>query len=730
MTEFTETPATERTALHVIHTPMHAYAERKQGPILQAGSAPSRADKHHDLRPAPSLPALRGDIQGLRGLAVTLVVLAHAEAPFLAGGYVGVDVFFVISGFLITSGLIREASSSHSISLRRFYARRAVRILPLASLVALTTMLGCWLYASKLRYAEFMHDALASALYFVNIDLAASSTDYLSEGTTPSPFQHFWSLAVEEQFYFVWPVLLLMSWKYCRSTWLKALPLGVLCLVSYALAVQTGQTSASWSYFGPHTRLWELGAGSLLAFGHGALAHLPRLLSATGTWLGLAGILASALLYDDKTPFPGHYTLLPVAGAVLVIAGGCNASPSAASRLLAMRPATRVGNLSYGWYLWHWPVMMIGPAALARTATPTLSLILAVVALALAWVTLHLVEDPIRFRSSLRDRPTAALTFGVSLSATVTAASLIAAFVPPQISSTARAPQLGRSLASASNPQEHLADLLTEAATSLPRNLSPGLTDIKRQRSALYRDSCHVSYAATRSPDCVYGDTASDKVIVLFGDSHAAQWFPALDQISRRNGWKLVSLTKASCKTADVMIVNQNRPYEACDSWRKDALNRIKKLQPLLVVASSSEAATPVHRMKSPRRQWQAGYERVYQQLAGASGHLAVMLDTPWPSSDAVECASSYPLDLPTCEQDQNDAVKDPMLREASRRAARRAKAFVVDPSPWLCRPQGRCPLVVGDTFAYRDESHLAESFAQALIPVLHQELRALGLIK
>ncbi|MFC7983682.1 acyltransferase family protein [Streptomyces sp. NPDC057336] len=678
-------------------------------------------------RPDPSPVPHRRDIQGLRGLAVTLVVLAHAGLPRLAGGYVGVDVFFVVSGFLITSGLLREAERSGSLSLRRFYGRRALRILPLATLVCLCTLVGCRFLASKVRYEEFLHDALTSGLYVMNVNLAVSGTDYLQEGGAPSPFQHFWSLSVEEQFYLLWPALLLVTWKALRRPWLRVLPLGVLCLVSYVLSVWTTAGSPSWAYFGAHTRLWELGAGGLLAFCAGALARVPRPVAAAGSWLGLSAIVASAVVYDADTPFPGHHAGLPVLGTALVIAGGCRPSPSGASRLLALRPATWVGDLSYGWYLWHWPLLLLVPAALNRPATVLLSLQVSAAALLLAWATLRLVENPVRFRASLKRRPTAAVGLGLGLTAGVVCVCLVAASFPPTISSGVRAPALSETLATAPDPEDRLAGLLSTSGTRLPANLSPWLPDIKKQRSAVYRDGCHVGYGAMDSPACVYGDPSSRDVVVLFGDSHAAQWFPALDRVSRENGWKLVSLTKASCKTADVTIRARGRAYEACDTWRERALRRITELRPMLVVAASSEAAEPVRRMEDPPRDWTAGYERVYRRLARDAGSVAVLLDSPWPKGDPVECAARHPLRLGNCEADRRDSIRSPTLREAGERAARRAGAAVVDPRPWLCSRAGRCPAVVADTFVYRDESHVAESYARALAPVLREELRELG---
>ncbi|WMI61055.1 SGNH hydrolase domain-containing protein [Streptomyces rochei] len=387
-----------------------------------------------------------------------------------------------------------------------------------------------------------------------------------------------------------------------------------------------------------------------------------------------------------------------------------------------------MGDVSYGWYLWHWPLLVLVPAALNRTATLPLSLQVSAVALLPAWASLRLVENPVRFRTSLRDRPGAALGLGLGLTSGVVCFCLVAASFPPTISSGVRSPALAESLAAARDPGDRLARLVSTAGNRLPANLSPALPDVKKQRSAVYRDGCHVGYGATRSPDCVYGDSASREVVVLFGDSHAAQWFPALDRVSRDNGWKLVSLTKASCKTADITTRSGGSAYTSCDTWREEALRRITELRPVLVVAASSEAAEPVHRMSDPSREWTRGYERVYRRLARDAGAVAVLLDSPWPKGDAVECAARHPLRLGECEADQRDAIRSPTLRKAGETAARRAGAEVVDPRPWLCPPRGGCPTVVADTFVYRDESHVAESYARALAPVVREEFRKLGL--
>ncbi|MFD7898704.1 acyltransferase family protein [Streptomyces sp. NPDC059743] len=667
---------------------------------------------------------LRLDIQGLRALAVSLVILSHIGVARFSGGYVGVDVFFVISGFVITSMLLRELSSTGRLSIRTFYARRALRLLPAATVVVIATLAGSWLYLSRVRFADYVGDALSSSLYAANIRLASTGTDYLSQGSPPSPFQHFWSLAVEEQFYLVWPLLLLVSWTVARRhAFPLALPTAVLTVVSFALSLLTTATSPSWAYFGPHTRAWELGTGSLLAMAATRLEKLPARIAAAATWTGLACVLIAAFTFDQDTPFPGYHALLPVLGTALVLAGGCVPTRFGARRLLALRPAVWVGGLSYGWYLWHWPLLVIGPMALRRS--PELPLLLALMAVALpaAWATSRLVENPVRFHPVLRRRPGSALGVGAGLSAGAVSLVLLAGTFPPAIDSGVPAPVLQNALRAAPDAEGRLAELLGSAPARLPSNLTPGLDAIRSKRSAAYRDGCHANYTGTSAPPCVFGDRASDKVVVLFGDSHAAQWFPALDRLARARHWRLVSLTKASCKAATVTTVLQHKPYRSCDIWRNDVLARIDRLRPFLVIVSSSDAGTLVDPELDPLQEWTAGYRRTFQRLTATGAQVVALLDTPWPKSDPVDCAASYPLRLTTCATDTATSFRDPIRREATRAAAASSGVSVIDPEPWFCAPDGDCPVVVDDTLVYRDDSHVAETYAQALAPVVGDRL-------
>ncbi|MFE4061967.1 SGNH hydrolase domain-containing protein [Streptomyces sp. NPDC059096] len=357
-----------------------------------------------------------------------------------------------------------------------------------------------------------------------------------------------------------------------------------------------------------------------------------------------------------------------------------------------------------------------------------LALGLSAVALGLAWLTLRLVENPVRFHRAFRRRPRRALVFGAALSVGASALSFTATAVPPTIETGAPAPALARTLADAPAPRARLTELLASSPTALPGNLLPPLPQVRSSRSAVYRDGCHADYAATGTRPCVYGDRTSSRTVVLFGDSHAAQWFPALQRLATTRGWKLVSLTKASCKVADVTIVSGHQPYTACDTWRSHALARIRTLRPALVVVSSSDAGDPARPAADPLRQWTTGFENTFRALGTSGARVAALLDTPWPQGDPIDCAARNSLQLRACARPVPDAIRDASRRGALRAAAATTGTTVIDPTPWLCAPRtGICPVIVADTAVYRDDSHLSEAYAEALAPVLAPSLDRLA---
>ncbi|MFE1444668.1 acyltransferase family protein [Streptomyces sp. NPDC058739] len=667
---------------------------------------------------------MRLDIQGLRAVAVSLVALSHAGVTQIAGGYIGVDVFFVISGFLITSLMLREHQRSGKIALGKFYARRALRLLPASTLVVLATLAGSWLFLGPLRFADYAKDAIASAWYVVNFRLADAGTDYFNTDVPPSPFQHFWSLAVEEQFYLIWPIVLIVALKLFRRRALLAIPLLALAAASFAVNLDLTATSPSWAYFASQGRIWELAVGALLALAAHRLHEIPQPIAAVLSWAGLAAIAYGAVAFDESTRFPGYNAVVPVVGAAAVLACGAAGGRYGAGALLSLRPAVWIGGISYAWYLWHWPLILIVPAALGfGEHDGPLRLIAALCGIPLAWLTLHLVENPMRFHRAFKARTMRGLGLGLGLSAVAALAAVVAAQFPPGLASGSARQDTREALAQASDPQATLNRLLEERIDKLPSNLEPSMRDVAYKRTAVYNDGCALTMNdKTQKEPCLYGDKTAERSVVLFGDSHVAQWFPAFDALARKHHWRLYSFTKNACKVSQITIAYNNGPYATCDAWRQVTIDKIRKMQPELVITSSSQSAK-LWGEGDIAEVWGKGQAETYRMLQQGRTRVLTLLDTPWPKNNSVDCAVANPDDLASCAHDRSKADRNPAVTKAILAAAKAEKVATLNPYDWVCAPSGNCPVVVGNTMVYRDYGHLADPYVEALTPVVEKEL-------
>lgn len=402
---------------------------QRRRPLPTRRSGKKRADRRS------SVPrTFRPDIEGLRAIAVLLVVLSHAGVPGLQGGYVGVDVFFVVSGFLITGLLLKEAERGRRISLLGFYARRARRILPAATLVLAVTVVSSFALIGGTGAARTAEDGQWAALFASNFRAISQGTDYWASDLPPSPLQHYWSLAIEEQFYLFWPASMIAVAAIARRIPLRTrltFLLAVAIAVSLTWSVYATTENASAAYFSPLTRTWELAAGAILAVLTPTIMRLPVFLAAITGVSGLIAIAAAALTLDEYTRFPGYAALLPVGGTVLVIIGGTIAPGRGAEVLLRCRPLQWLGKLSYSLYLWHWPVLILA-ASLGTELAMTTKLALVGVALALSVVTYKYVESPIRSSSWLKARrPSVSVGFGAALVAlSLGLASILVSILP------------------------------------------------------------------------------------------------------------------------------------------------------------------------------------------------------------------------------------------------------------------------------------------------------------
>jgi peptidoglycan/LPS O-acetylase OafA/YrhL len=626
------------------------------------------------------------DIQGLRAVAVLIVLFYHSGLPGLPGGYVGVDVFFVISGYLITGLLLREVERSGTISLPRFYARRMRRLLPAATLVLCATVAVAWFTYSPLALEQFSTSAFATAVYLSNLWFAREATDYLAEDTDANPLLHTWSLGVEEQFYLVWPFLILLALRWgARETFGRRLAFvfaGVLA-GSFAAAWWLTGYNQPWAFFSSPTRAWEFASGGLVAFwfarGRPLSAGAARLFG----WSGLALIMLCAVVYTRRTPFPGTAAVLPVLGAALLIAAAHAEKLRGASALLATRPMQFVGDISYSLYLWHWPLFVFMERFSAELST--LDKLLGIVAVFwLASATTYGVENPVRFTRRWPKPVVQSLAVGTAL--TVVSATVA----------------LG---------VRHAASL------SLADPVQKAFMEAKEDMPLIYEDGCHLDFLESDWGKCSYGDRSSDVVVALFGDSHAAQWFPALDRLARENGWRLLSLTKSACPSARVKAYNgkMGRAYTECYEARRHALEKIARHRTALtIIANSTDEKTNVERAGK----WRTGMESLLAELAPISDRVLIIRDTPRSRIDAPECLSLAVWQGKDpgarCRASIIDPQQDLMFKAEIESAQGYANVSALDMTDSIC-VTADCPVYADGVVKYRDRHHLTRSFVDSL---------------
>ncbi len=610
-------------------------------------------------------------IQGLRALAAILVTLFHAR--LMPGGFIGVDIFYVISGYLITGLILREIERDDHLNLAAFYQRRIKRLLPTSAFVLIATAVVSWILLPSITRVNLGKDLIAASLYVSNYLFAWWQNDYQNLNATPSPVIHYWSLAVEEQFYLVWPIFILALAKLGKRIYL-IVGISAVTVFSLIFSIYQTQTSPIWAFYGLPTRAWELGFGALLLF-------VPQTLfrSRIIPWLAFMGILFSSFRFDENTAFPGWKALLPVLATVLLIAS-INIWPPMFNDLSNNRVSQWLGAISYPLYLWHWPALVIPSAVLGRPLHISERFGCIALTILLAHLTHRFVEQPLRHKELSPRR-----IYEGALAATLISALLA----------------VGITLTSSD-------EISIRGATTTKFSLSQVM-----KKPGVYGDGCHVNYGETKSGYCTYGDVKSKKIVVLYGDSHAAQWFPALNELATKNGIRLISLTKSACPAVDSPRSDQGAfKMVHCKKWRENSIARITELKPLAVITSSFEYFNPPANYPNRSLWWSDGQRKLLSQLSKSSAKLIYISDTPHPQRDIPSCLASRKSS--SCDSTQKTPV-------------RVTRGFdVVNPNPWLC--SSYCPAIVDGVVAYRDASHISVDMAMALIPRLQAELAARGI--
>lgn len=674
----------------------------------------------HPLSPTSRLSApgsrtptrpYRDDLQGIRGLAVILVVVYHLVPAALPGGFVGVDVFFVLSGFLIT-GLLFGRPDAAPPRLRDFLARRARRLLPAAGLVITATLLIGSMLLPATRRGGLAVESLTSALQVENWLLALTRAEY-STTAFAGPLQHFWSLSVEWQTYVVWMGLFAIAAACGRHRRTVAF-VGILATTALSLVVTLASDGFDdeLRYFATPLRLWEFGAGALLVFLPTLTRSRPsrELLAA----LGLTAIVASGFVVTTAG-HPGPLALLPVLGAAALIEAGRSGDPSLGARVLSAAPLRIVGDHSYAVYLWHWPVIVLALAVTrSDTLTPAGIVVALVLTAALSFATTRWLENPVRRRLALR--PALVTAGALTLVPTLAAASLVVG--------------LGLLRNTAPDP-DHPGALGIDpvVAVQLPDvAFIPDVSVAGDDRGDAGPDRECLTPEATPVV-CRFGDPNGERVLVIVGDSHAWQWVPTLDLVGKRAGWQVESLVRPSCPLAptgvDVPGVGDDGE---CAAWRENALHLLERQKPDLVVTTGLTPAgyEVVDYHVADAATFTRGYVEVWQRLAAAGIDLAAIRDTPYFPVDVPECVAAR-LDAPVaCDQPREavlEAHEDPLVA-----ATATSGVPLIDLTDWICRP-AVCPVVVGNVLVYRDRHHLTATYAQTLEPAMTARLRGLGLL-
>lgn len=632
-------------------------------------------------------PTFRRDIQGMRAIAIGLVVAVHCGIPGFGGGFVGVDIFFVISGYLITQNLLREVSQNGDIDFIAFYGRRARRLIPASILMMTVTLIvsAALLAPTELKIVSgtvAYQIVYASNFFFIKHDF-----DYFAPGSTPNPLLHMWSLAAEEQIYLIWPTFVVVAMRLTKRGVPVAGTLAVIVGLSFAASVYLTWVYPIVAFYSSPSRLWEFGIGALALF-------VPRINAAAaklGAAAGLLGIGAAAWSFGVSTPFPGFAALVPVLGAAAVLVGGNN-NAVPLRRLLEGEAFQYVGGVSYSWYLWHWPILVFAGVLTVGLPLPG-RIACGLGSLVVAAATYSCVEQPICSLPLLVKRPVAAIAIATAIGAIGLCGAL-------------------------------LSRVAADAALS-----GPGYAAIAEahEQLALIDNGCLASFTDDRPKDCSFGDPNANTAVVLFGDSHAAHWFPPLNAIAAQRRWRLLPLTKASCPTPELPTISLKygqvrRPYLECDRWRSAAIVIIKRADPAVVVIANYSKGYVLNDGNSiGMDQWRRALHKTLLEIAAQNTQIVLLRDSPDAPFDVSNCVARKGYS-PSCTFQRNRALDDQLWSIERNATQDIPNVSFVDLGEQICQAD-ICTPTRNNIMIFRDSNHLSNAFALSLTDALSSEL-------
>jgi len=697
---------------------------------------------------------MRKDIQALRALAVMGVFVYHMRPGYLTGGFAGVDVFFVLSGFLISSHLLVELRDRGSIELAKFWSRRAKRLLPASLTVLGLTEIFVWLLAPQALQERFFRDIGAASVYVANWVFAFDSVDYLAADNSPSVVQHFWSLGVEEQLYLVWPVLLILAYRLLKPR--LASPVLSVGLVLSAIAVASLIYSA-WTvfdnnpigYFSTFSRAFEFAAGGLLAlavtFRDFKIANAA--VATVMSWAGWLGLAVFFFLFEAQLGFPGLWALVPTVLTLLIIASGDPGGRLSAQKILHLKPFQFLGDASYSIYLWHWPLLVFAGFYFSALSWEQLLAIFALT-LVLSWLSMRFIENPFRF-GTLKSRLSPKATFaGVGATMLVLVAST-------QGASAAVSQRIELERANSQALEQELNSRISEEPKDSPTTekvwdqiscMGPaflveeecgGFTwdeaipavgvgeetahDVEPIERFGSDKGCLAWGDDYRLIRCTFGVSGGTK-IALIGDSHAYHWLPAFARMAELEGLELHLLARAGCPANEVPRAANGDHVRGCFDWIDEMtvwLSSQSDFETLVIANFSGSKFEAAGDIWEPQLEAQKGYLEAWAAMSSGSAEIVVLRDTPFIGQETWDCVVNRAPEINECSVSREEVLR---VVDNSAEAAATEGFRVLDMTDYFCT-ELECPMAVGGVRVYRDSNHMSGTYNLLLTPYLREEL-------
>ncbi|NKR74034.1 acyltransferase family protein [Rhodococcus hoagii] len=695
----------------------------------------------------------RLDIQGLRMVAVMLVVLSHLF-HWPQGGFIGVDVFFVISGFLITGSLLHTMDKTGRISFSSFYRRRVRRIVPAATLVLVVTIVAARFVFTDNRFESTVWDAVAAFFFVSNWRFGIAGTDYFNASGPVSALQHYWSLSVEEQFYFVWPAIILTlgaiaaqkAWSKQTRIAFSASVMGIVALASFIYSTLDTASNPTWAYFSTLTRVWELGVGALLAITISWFERIPDTARPFIAWTGLALIAVGAFAINETGGgFPAPWAAAPVLGAALVICAGV-AGEQKYLQVLTNRASTYIGDISYSLYLWHWPVIVLLAALMDRTTYYYAAALLLMFGCSI--FAYHFFENPIRASKWLETKQESKerrildfsrwrlrtlkvsesnQSIGIGALTLVTAGLIAIAIVPQAVTTTPPSPLATAELDAPDTlvgpAQAKLsADILAAVKAASWPELSPSMDDAIGSAQASPDVLSCGKVKRPSAASCTWGDPQAPKTMVILGDSIAMTYVEPLKNFAELSGgqWKVRTEAMFGCPFIDIESGKSDRDIDvACPGRKEEAIQVVNEVRPDVVLIANYYSALESNKLA-------AGLKSYISRFSSNVGKIALLAPPP----DDVKIGECY-----TRASKPSDCISRVTANWLNRAATEKSVAASVggiflDPIPWFCTPDYYCPSFVGATPVKSDGAHMLPEYARLISPAFAESLYSSGLVQ